>query len=442
MLTAEENHRLTRVGADTPMGRVLRRYWLPALSSAELEAGGAPKAVRLLGEDLVAFRGADGHVGVMEAACPHRGASLVIARNEDCALQCLYHGWKIAPDGRILDMPAEPENSRYAERIRQIAYRVHEAGSLVWVYMGPPEYEPEFPAWDWTDKPAEQILVLKAIADCNWVQCLEGAIDSAHQTYLHDSRSRNERDLAYAQWADEKGLDPTDGFDGTGQIVRPWADGRPRLEVEDTSYGFWYAAIRKPLFKEDQFKNVRVTHFVAPFHAAIPSPAGWSQLIMHVPVDDVTTAFYHVRCNLDAPYDDETRAVHTEAAGLVPGRDIDGEFRRVANKSNLWLQDREEMKRDRFSGIRGTVTEDHAVQESMGPIYDRTREHLATSDLAVIRMRRLLLQSLRRFESGEAPIGLTAPVPYASIRGEERTVPVDQPWQTVGRVLDETAGPA
>ena len=438
MLTVEENERLTRVGPDAPMGQMLRRYWIPAIQSEELVAGGAPKAVQLLGEDLVAFRGSDGTVGLMDSFCPHRGASLVLARNEDCALQCLYHGWKIAPDGRILDMPAEPENTRYTERIRQVAYPVREAGGIVWTYMGPVGTEPQFPAWEWLDRPAENILALKAVAECNWVQTIEGAIDSAHQTYLHDSKSRLERDLAYAQFAIEQGLDPTDGFDQTGQIVRPWNDGRPKLEIEDTAYGFAYAAVRTPLFKADEFKNVRVTHFVAPFFAAIPSPEGWAQLLMHVPMDDVTTAFYHVRCSLTGPYDAETRAVHQEAAGLVPGLDIDERHRRRANRSNLWLQDREEMGRDRFSGIRGTVTEDHAVQESMGEIVDRSREHLATSDMAVIRMRRLMLASLRAFEAGEQPLGLTQEIPYGAIRGQERTIPLDQPWQSVGAVEDVT----
>jgi phthalate 4,5-dioxygenase oxygenase subunit len=435
MLTVEENERLTRVGPGTPMGNLLRRYWMPALASEEIEAGGAPRAVRLLGEDLIAFRADDGSVGVMEEACPHRGASLLLARNADCALQCLYHGWKIAADGRIIDMPAEPEDTRFMDRVKQVAYPVREAGALIWVYMGPADLQPEFPAWDWTEQPNENILVLKSIGECNWVQGLEGAIDSSHQTYLHDSVSRIERDMNYARWAAENGMDPSDGFDETGQIVRPWADGRPKLEIEDTEFGFSYAAIRKPLFKDDQFKNVRVTHFVVPFHAAIPSPAGWSQLIIHVPMDDYTTAFYHVRANLDTPYDAATAAVHRDAAGLVPGVDIDENHRRFANKSNMWKQDREEMKRDRFSGIRGTVVEDQAVQESMGKIYDRSKEHLATSDMAVIRMRRLMLNAVKAVEAGETPIGLRSPVPYDSIRGEERTIPISTPWQSVGRIM-------
>lgn len=433
MLTAEENERLTRVGAGTPMGGLLRRYWHPALRADEVEAGGAPAEVTLLGEELVAFRGRDGSVGLVGARCPHRGAALVIARNvDDCALSCLYHGWRIGADGRIRDMPAEPEGTRYMDRVRHIAYPTREAGGLIWAYLGPEGTEPPFPAFDWTGCAVDQILVLKAIANCNWVQVLEGAIDSAHQTYLHDSVSRIERDLAYARKAIEQGLDPKDGFDETGQIVRPWADGRPKLVTEDTPYGFKYAALRKPLYKADEFKNVRVTHYLAPYYAAIPSPEGWSQVLMHVPLDDVTTAFYHVRANLDGPYDEAERAVHLEAAGLVPGRDIDARFRKVATRENRWLQDREEMERDRFSGIRGTVVEDHAVQESMGPIFDRTREHLGTSDLAVIRMRRILLAAVRDVEEGHDPVGLREPFDYADIRGEDRTIPIDEPWQSVG----------
>ncbi|MGE0170407.1 Rieske 2Fe-2S domain-containing protein [Nocardioides sp.] len=441
MLSAEENERLVRVGPDSPMGRMLRRYWVPAVIASDLQIGGAPKSVRLLGEDLVAYRGNDGTVGLLDAYCSHRGASLVIARNEDdCALRCLYHGWKFDATGRVIDMPAEPEESRYAERIRQTAYPTREAGGMIWAYMGPEGTMPAFPAWDWTDHPAEQILVLKAVADCNWVQTLEGAIDSAHQTYLHDSKSRLERDEAYAARAAAQDLDPTDGFDETGQTVRPWNDGRPKLEVEDTDYGFWYAAVRKPMFKEDRFKNVRVTHYVAPWYAAIPSPDGWSQILMHVPIDDETTAFYHVRCRLDAPYDERTRRIHQDAAGLVPGVDIDADYRKFATAANVWNQDRVEMDNDRFSGIRGTVVEDHAVQESMGRILDRSKEHLATSDLAVIRMRRQLLQSLRDFEdNGTAPVGTSADVPYGRIRGQEKTIPLEDPWQSVGRILDDVA---
>ncbi len=437
MLTAEENHRLTSVDADTPMGQMLRRYWVPAIQSNQLIAGGAPKAVKLLGENLVAFRGDDGAVGLLDEACPHRGASLVIARNVDCALICLYHGWKIAADGKILDMPAEPEGTRYIERVRQLAYPVREGGGFVWTYMGPADETPEFPIFSWIDKPAENILILQAISECNWVQVLEGAIDSAHQTYLHDSVSRMARDRAYAQRAAELDLEPTDGFDETGQVIRPWADGRPEMVAEDTDYGFKYAAVRKPLFKEDQFKNVRMTHYIAPYYTAIPSPPGWVQLILQVPMDANTTAFYHLRCSLEGPYDEATRQLHEEASGVVLGVDIDENFRRFANKSNLWFQDREEMKRDRFSGIRGTVVEDHAVQESMGAISDRTREHLGTSDLAIIRMRRILLRSLREFEeSGRAPVGLRSPVSYRDLRGEERTVPIDTDWRTVGAPVD------
>jgi phthalate 4,5-dioxygenase oxygenase subunit len=435
MLSPAENYRLVRVGASTPMGEMLRRYWIPAIPSSELIAGGQPRRVRLLGEDLVAFRLEDGTVGVLDEHCPHRGASLTLARNEGCALQCLYHGWKIDASGSILDTPAEPERSSFKSRIRQISYPAREAGALVWTYMGPPGSEPDLPSFDWTEKNEDQILILRCQINCNWTQSMEGGLDSAHQTYLHDSKARIERDRAHVEKLTREGRDLTDGFDETGQVIRPWADGRPKLQIEMTEYGFRYAAIRKPLAQADRYKCVRVTHFVAPFYALIPSPAGWSQLLMHVPIDDHNTLFMHLRAKLDGKYDDETRLVHIRAAGVELGVDIDSDLNRVGNRQNNWLQDRHEMRDgDRFSGIRGTINEDAAVQESMGPIFDRSREHLGTSDMAVIRFRKVMLDALRRFEDGEPPVGLAKPVPYRLLRGEERTVLTDVPWQSIGGV--------
>jgi phthalate 4,5-dioxygenase oxygenase subunit len=430
VLTAEENEVLTRVGAGTPMGELMRRFWLPACTSAELEAGGAPRAVRLLGEDLVAFRNGDGRVGLVGERCPHRGTSLLLARNLDCALECIYHGWQIAPDGRIVDMPAEPEDSTYKEKFRHVAYRVEEAGGVVWAHLGSGE-PPALPNYEWLDLPDGHSLFLRAVARCNWAQALEGAIDSAHQTYLHDARSRIARDRAHVERIAAEGGELTDGFDETGQVIRPWNDGRPRLQVETTPYGFRYAAIRKPMIQEDRLQNVRVSYFVAPVSVIIPGPAGWAQLLCHVPIDDGRTMFWHVRANLERPYTEDEERVHRHAAGLVPGEGVDGDLNRTASRENLWLQDRAEMRfGDRLSGMHGTVNEDHAVQESMGPIVDRTNEHLGTSDQAVIRFRRLMIEAARQ-PADATPIGLEPGIDLSALRGVDRTVPLDQQWQVV-----------
>jgi len=287
--------------------------------------------------------------------------------------------------------------------------------------------------FEWGHLDADHILASRAVTRCNWTQVIEGAVDSAHQTYLHDARSRIARDREYVDRIDREGGSLTDGFDETGQIVRPWNDGRPKLEVENTPYGFRYAAIRKPMIQEDRFRSVRVSHFVAPIFVIIPGPAGWAQLLVHMPIDDDFTMFWHIRANLTEPYTDEEMHVHSTAAGLVPGVDLDDNLFRRGDRANRWLQDRDEMRfGDRLSGITGTVNEDHAVMESMGPRYDRAKEHLGTSDMAVIRFRRIMLDALQQAEDGVAVLGQTEPVDLRVLRGEDRTIPIDSPWQTVG----------
>jgi phthalate 4,5-dioxygenase len=431
MLSHEENELLSRVGPDTPMGQMLRRYWIPGCLSRELpEADGAPIRVRLLGEDLVAFRDFNGQVGVLDEYCPHRGASLVLARNEHSALQCLYHGWRIAVDGTILETPCEPEESDFKDRLRHIAYPVREQGGMVWAYMGPPGTEPAFPEFGWTVAPEERRVLVKVVGECNWAQSLEGVIDSSHSSFLHSS------DIIGA--AAQSRLDGTSAYQSVGGgivVQRPTNDRAPRLEPQDTDYGFRYAAIRKPIQDPDKYKYIRVTLFVAPFFGFIPPPAGWGLTEFFVPIDDEHTAMYHVEWRDDGPVDHERQY---ERSGAVMGRDIDERYRKRARRENNWLQDRAAMNAGlSFSGLRGVQVQDHAVQESMGAIYDRSREHLGTSDVAIIRWRRLMLDSVRQFQEGGIPIGLERPVPYGVLRGAERIIPIDQPWQTVGAFAGE-----
>jgi phthalate 4,5-dioxygenase oxygenase subunit len=264
--------------------------------------------------------------------------------------------------------------------------------------------------------------VIKVRAECNWVQTLEGVIDSAHGNYLHSNL-----------------LKPAEGLDVTelrenGRLDRPSDDGAPRIEVENTPYGFRYAAIRKPLEHADTQQYVRVTHFIAPIYALFPGPRGMTHMQIFVPIDDEHTMHYFVKSSELAPIDEATREVHVKRAGTRMGVDIDEDFRKVRTPDNLWLQDRGAMERgESFSGIFGVTTEDIAVQESMGPIYDRTKEHLGASDIAVIRMRRLMLDAAARFrDDGAPPLGLGEPVSYAQIRAEERIIPRSESWELVG----------
>jgi len=431
MLTHEENDLLCRVGAGTPMGEMLRRYWIPAIPSADLEAGGAPRRVRLLGENLVAFRSPSGDVGVLDESCPHRGASLVIARNEDCGLRCLYHGWKIGPNGRVLETPPEPDELNFKDRVSAVAHPCYEAGGLLWAYLGAPGTEPARPDFEFTLLPESHRMITSVWSECNFVQALEGVLDSAHSNYLHSGQIRP-----------ATGVDTTVyGKGNTVDLDRPSRDGKPRIEVRDTNYGFRYGAIRIPTKDADTRRYIRVTHFMAPFYTVVPAPTGTGWHHMFVPIDDENTLFHYVRFKRDGvPLDAEERAAHDAWGGTTPGVDVNRDHRKTRVRENNWLQDRGAMRKGSFSGITGTQNEDFAMQESMGAIYDRTKEHLGTSDVAVIRMRRLMLQAVRQFEAiGEMPPGLKEPVSYRDIRAEEKIIPIDAAWDTVGQPPLESA---
>ena len=414
MLTAEENILLTQTGPGTPMGDLMRRYWLPALLTAELpEPDGDPQQVRLLGEDLVAFRDTRGRVGLLAEYCPHRGASLAYGRNEECGLRCIYHGWKLDVDGNVLDTPAEPPESTFKDRVKHVAYPTHEQNGVVWVYMGPRDRMPAFREWEWMQAAPEQLGVTKIYQDCNYLQGVEGSIDSAHSDYLHSSLIRG----------------------------RP-RDRSPRLETEDTAYGFRYAAVRKPDADADKLKYVRVTIWAAPFHVLIPplrypNPAaegGRDEVVVHqgwVPMDDEHNAFFTFAYNRRGPLPQQWRD-HAEQFGLRVPYGWPARSRR-----NKHLQDRAAMNRGDWCGIEGVNSQDFTVVESMGPVIDRTREHLAASDVAVIRMRRRMLGAVRAFLAGDDPPGLDPAIPYARIATDEQLVPLDTPWQTVAAFAGE-----
>jgi phthalate 4,5-dioxygenase len=418
MLSAEENMLLTRVTGDAPMGRAMRRYWLPALLSEEVaEPDGTPVRVRLFGENLVAFRDSKGRVGLIDERCPHRLASLVIGRNEDCGLTCIYHGWKFDVDGACVDMPTEPEGYGFKHRMKVTAYPTREAGGMVWTYMGPPELQPPFPAFRFNTQPAGQVGIVKIGIRTNFLQTVEGAIDSAHSWFLHRGSSRD--------W--EKRF----------SVSR---DHSPKLEAEDTAYGFRYAAIRKPIENAETTKYVRVTLFAAPCIAFIPPPLN-PDLPAHtqifVPVDDENTMLFDVFHSQNGTPVDPVQL--RSSLNAERGPDLDDTYFRHARSENLWNQDRAAMKNGSWTGIKGFQNQDIAAQESMGPIVDRSQEHLGTSDVAVIRMRRRMLELLRRLEAGEPLIGQDEPIPFDRLASEQRIISIDEPWQIVGAHAGEHA---
>jgi phthalate 4,5-dioxygenase oxygenase subunit len=421
MLSKEKNDTLCRVEGDAPMGRLMRNYWLPACASSDLVAGGAPKRVKLLGEELVAYRSPNGTVGLIDEYCPHRGASMFLAQNEECGLRCIYHGWLMNGEGRVLETPPEPPESKLKERVKFGAYPVHESGGVIWTYMGEAGKAPPTPDFEFTGLKDDQIIIMRAREEANWAQCIEGVLDSAHSNYLHSNGIK----------ANDVGTNTVLGT--KAHLDRPSNDGAPKLDVETTPYGFRYAAIRRPLQNAERDKYIRVTLFVAPCYSIFPAANGWGNMQFFVPEADGSSMFWYVIWKRDGAIDQATRDRYLDNMGLRLGVDVDENQNKFVKRSNNWKQDRAAMMRgESFTGIRGVNIEDIVVHESMGPIYDRTKEHLGSSDLAVIHYRRMMIDAAERYaQTGATPPGLAEPVDYARLHAGEGMIPHSERWQIV-----------
>jgi phthalate 4,5-dioxygenase oxygenase subunit len=414
MLTREENELVTRVGPGTPMGDVLRRYWIPAVMSRELpEADCPPVRVKLLGEKLVAFRDSQGRIGLVDEFCPHRRASLWFGRNEESGLRCIYHGWKFDVEGKCLEQMNEPEP--FCHKVRLTAYPTTEIGGVIWAYMGPREKMPAPPAFEWTQVPATHRHVSKVWEECNWLQALEGGIDTSHAPILHRTITTNTS---------------RPGIPVQGPFVRGRA---PILEVDVTDYGYRYVGIR-PLDEDKTY--VRSYHFVMPFTQIRPQQLGRAlgggdrtNIAGHiwVPIDDENCMVYNWMYSYGAEglsEDDRMERGNGNGPDYV---EQSGEFRSFRNARNDWMIDRRVQKYETFTGIDGINTQDRAVQEGMGPIVDRSKEHLGPADRAIIATRRLLLQAVKTVQEGGDPPGVDTS--YYSARAIERIFPREMTWR-------------
>ena len=412
MLTVAENERVTHVGAGTPGGKFFRRYWLPACLSTELpENDGAPLRVRLLGENLVAFRDTDGKVGLVEAYCPHRRAPLFFGRNEECGLRCVYHGWKFDRNGDCVDMPSEPAGTTLQAKVKILAYPTVEKGGVIWTYMGPIGEQPPEPDYEWLRAPPEKRNVSKTFENCNWLQGLEGGLDTAHSSFAHNNHI------------------------GDKSVLRQ-RDRTPRIDVERTDYGYYYVSQRD--MGEDGL-YIRVYHYVMPAQQMRANTMGWfggrnevPRLDGHVwmPIDDNTTHVYNWNCAYDSTIEmsDAWKAKREADMGRGVEDIIPSTFRLKKNQSNDYLIDREMQKTQNFTGIVGVNTQDFALQEGMGPICDRSKEFLGTSDKAIVAMRRILLEGIATSEDGGKPRGVDAQS-YRMVRPHDRMVPKGQDWR-------------
>ena len=415
MLSREDNELLCRIGPGTPMGALMRQYWIPAALSSELpEPDGPPLRVRLLGESLIAFRDSSGAVGLLQNACPHRGASLFYGRNEGGGLRCVYHGWKFDVAGRCADMPSEPAGATFRDRVRAPSYPCLERGGLIWAYLGPRATPPPMPALEPLGNAEPSLQVYQR--ECNWVQALEGDIDTGHTVFLHLG-----------------GVDPAEVPEGS------WAryaltERAPRYEVADTDFGVMYGAHR-PAGPERNYW--RIANFLFPFYAMVPTGVLGLEVRVRawIPMDDDHTLALTISSGAPSPGRMAGRQVVGPPETLPNTTDWYGRFRCVANAANDYLIDRKTQRTTSYTGIGSIFLQDQAVTESMGPVYDRTQEHLATSDVMVIRTRKRLIDAARALrDTGGVPPGVDDPAVYA-VRSGGVVLARDADWIDATREL-------
>jgi nitrite reductase/ring-hydroxylating ferredoxin subunit len=421
VLTREQNERLTRIEGDAPMGVVMREHcWIPAALSIELVADAAPRRVRLVGHDYVAFRDTNGVVGFLDEGCPHRNASLVLARNEECGLRCIFHGWKVDVSGQVVEAPTHaPNPEAFAAKIRTRRYPTVEGGGIVWVWLGESE-APPFPHLPFTTLPDDHVWVTATPVACNWLQGGEATLDTSHIGTLH-------RAYIEAYSASTASTTIKNSLDALA----------PRYDVDVTSYGLDAIGIR-PM--ADGSAYVRTTKYILPFVSLVPGSPGAEGdadgvIFITSPVDDthhrLLFGFWsNSRAINDGRYLDVPPAQRT----IVGDRPFDvfdfGGF--SGGRDENWGQDRGAMARGHASGFTGNlIQEDTVTQLSMGPIVDRTKEHLSSSDVAIIGLRRLLLEVLDDVAAGRPPLGDGPAASHLGVVPTDVVVPPEQPREAV-----------
>ena len=407
MLKKEVNELLTQTGPGTPMGALFRRYWLPALLADELPSDGCPPVrVKLLSERLIALRDSEGKYGLIDEFCAHRGVSLWFGKNEDCGIRCAYHGWKYDVTGQCVDVPSEPDGSRFPAKVKLTSYPLVKIGDVLWTYMGDPANLPALPAFEWVSVPPEQRYTSKRWQESNWLQALEGGIDSSHVAWLHSG-----------------GLKSDPLFKGAKGNEYSLSDLKPYFEVAEADGGLFIGARRNA---EEGEYYWRITPWVMPSFTMVP-PRGDHPVHGHfwVPIDDennwVFSFDYHPVRSLTP---EELQAMR-DGYG-VHNQYVPGTFRPLQNKDNDYLMDRDAQQRgETFSGVWGIAMQDASLQESMGPVVDRTMERLVPTDTGIIKARQKLRKATEALrDHGTTPPG-TEP-DHQRVRSASIVLPPDQ----------------
>lgn len=421
MLSAEDNELLTRTGSGTPMGDLFRRFWQPVLLARELPTPDCPPVrVTVLGEQLLAIRDTDDRIALLDPRCPHRGANLFFGRNEACGIRCAYHGWKFDVDGRCVDIPTMARDAGLRSRVGITAYPCVEWGDLIWAYLGPADQRPPLPELEFATVPASHRFVTKKLQQCNWAQACEGALDTAHFSFLHT---------------------PLVVPEVPAHVTHPMAsamrwmvdDPAPVFEVVDHEAGLLLAAARRA---DGDDRYWRITQFLMPNHSLAPGAARGDSMFSQtwVPIDDHSCWAYVASWNPDRPLTDRENR-------FIPGvptvhADVDEHWVPIRNRDNDYLIDREAQRTRSFTGIEGLSEQDAAIQDSQGLIADRTREHLGPTDLGIVRFRRLVLDAARALRAGVEPVAASRPGAYR-VRSGGAVAPASQP---VADVLVERFG--
>ena len=388
MISAEQNELMTRIGGGTPAGKLLRNYWQPVALAEELQGERPVKAVRLLGEELVLYR-AGGSYRLLQRHCPHRGADLAYARLEPDGLRCAFHGWKFDAAGKCVETPAEPAGSRMCEQIRTVSYPVAERSGILFAYLGAGA-PPAFPRFDCFVAPEAYTFAFKGYWDCNWLQALEVGIDPAHASWLH--KYFEDEDPAANYGRQFRGT-PADSDLPISKVLREFD--RPEIRVEKTAWGMRLQTLRRI---SDAQTHVRVTNILFPQAFVIPMNAEMTITQFHVPVDDTGTYWYSIFTSFGDRVDKDT--MRAQRLKTYPAPD----YKPIHGRADGWGYDAEEQRTKTFTGMGLDINiHDQFACESQGPIQDRARENLGSSDKGIVLYRRLLVDAIRRNEAGETP---------------------------------------